>query len=96
VIHNPGNACAKERQGGEQSKVARLGVHFPNLKGQRPGCPSPVRELMALNRMKPRLPAAGRQAIFLETEPRAARPRRSPAAGATLVGQGRLAVSTNW
>src|SRR5262249_18651313 len=27
VIHNPGNACAKERQGGEQSKVARLGVH---------------------------------------------------------------------
>src|SRR6516162_4910951 len=29
-----------DRQGGEQSKVARLGVHFPNLKGQRPGCPS--------------------------------------------------------
>ena len=27
VIQNPGEACAEERQGGEQSKVARLGVH---------------------------------------------------------------------
>src|SRR5262245_4168691 len=27
VTPNPGDACAEERQGGEQSKVARLGVH---------------------------------------------------------------------
>src|SRR5262245_38764023 len=27
VIQNPGEACAKEREGGEQGKVARLGVH---------------------------------------------------------------------
>src|SRR6516162_2881748 len=27
VIGTPGDACAEERQGGEQSKVARLGVH---------------------------------------------------------------------
>src|SRR5262249_27212995 len=51
---------------------------------------------MALNRnASNRLPAraAGRQAIFLgATEPRAARPRK-PRRGATLVGQGRLAVS---
>ena len=26
VIQNPGDACAEERQGGEQSKVAHLGV----------------------------------------------------------------------
>jgi len=28
VIHRPSKHCAEERQGGEQSKVARLGVHF--------------------------------------------------------------------
>jgi len=27
VIHSPSKACAEERQGAEQSKVARLGVH---------------------------------------------------------------------
>ena len=27
VIQNPGDACAEQRHGGEQSKVARLGVH---------------------------------------------------------------------
>jgi hypothetical protein len=27
VTQNPGNACAEQRQGGEQSKVARFGVH---------------------------------------------------------------------
>src|SRR5262249_145310 len=27
VIQNPGDACAEERHGGEQSKVAPLGVH---------------------------------------------------------------------
>jgi hypothetical protein len=27
VTPTPGEACAEERQGGEQSKVARLGVH---------------------------------------------------------------------
>ena len=26
VIQNPGDACAEQRQGGEQSKVAHLGV----------------------------------------------------------------------
>jgi len=41
------------------------------------------------------LSAAGRQAIFLETEPRAPDPEK-PRRGATLVGQGGLAVSTNW
>src|SRR5215471_1799085 len=41
VIQNPGDACAEHRQEGEQSKVARLGVHvpLPIRKGQRPGCP---------------------------------------------------------
>jgi hypothetical protein len=27
MTRDPGDACAEERQGGEQSKVARLGVH---------------------------------------------------------------------
>src|SRR5262245_35203348 len=48
----PSGDCAEQRQEGEQSKVERLGVHShsPIRKGQRPGCPSPVRESMALNR----------------------------------------------
>ena len=52
VIGNQGDACAEERQARKQSKVARFIVHsrFPIRKGQRPGCPSPVHELMALNR----------------------------------------------
>ena len=41
VIQNPGEACAEERQDGEQSKVSRrLGVHFPGPRKRRPatGC----------------------------------------------------------
>src|SRR4051794_38859297 len=50
---------------------------------------------MALNRLMLNSdPTAGRQAIFLgATEPRAARPRKEPAARRCSVGQGRLAVS---
>jgi len=95
VAQNPGEACAEQRQGGEQSNVARFGVHsrFRLERGSDQAAPSSVRELMALNRLI-RPPAAGRQAIFLgATEPRAARPKESRR-GATLVGQGRLAVST--
>src|SRR5438128_9257911 len=38
MIRDPGDACAEERQGSEQSKVARLGVHcclalVPDEKG---------------------------------------------------------------
>ena len=37
VIQNPGEACAEERQDGEQSKVSRrLGVHFPGPRKRRP------------------------------------------------------------
>jgi hypothetical protein len=50
VIQNPDAACAGERQGGEQSKVARLGVHFrPRLEGAAMKLPL-ERESMALNR----------------------------------------------
>jgi len=51
-IPRPSEDCAEQGQEGEQSKVARFGVHScPRFrKGQRSGCPSPVRELMALNR----------------------------------------------
>jgi|SRR6516225_9126224 len=95
VAQNPGEACAEQRQGGEQSNVARFGVHsrFRLERGSDQAAPSSVRELMALNRLI-RPPAAGRQAIFLgATEPRAARPKEIRR-GATPVGQGRLAVST--
>jgi hypothetical protein len=55
---------------------------LPIRKGQRPGCPSPVRELMALNRNEKPFPATGRQAIFLRaTEPRPARPGKAPPRG---------------
>jgi hypothetical protein len=52
VLHSPGGGCAEKREGGELDKApCSLGVHFPlDLKGQRLGCPSPVRELMALSR----------------------------------------------
>jgi len=37
VTPTPGEACAEERQGGEQSKVSRrLGVHFPGPRKRRP------------------------------------------------------------
>src|SRR5262249_40682159 len=82
VIQNPGDACAEHRQEGEQSEVARLGVHvpLPIRKGQRPGCPSPVRELMALNRNPL---SRGRTAGHLSGNDRATGcpTGRSPAAG---------------
>src|SRR5262249_55545726 len=71
VIHSPGNSCTKERQGGKQSKVARLGVHFRSRleKGQRLGCPLRAR----VDGLEPYMLSsrARRQAIFLRaTEPR--------------------------
>jgi hypothetical protein len=83
VIRTPEEACVEERQDGEQSKVARLGVHSPSRleRGSDQAAPSPVRELTALNRYCC-APAGGRQAIFLgATEPRAARPKEKPPAG---------------
>jgi hypothetical protein len=75
VTPTPGEACAEERQGGEQSKVARLGVHSRSRLERGSDQAAPYRELMALNRNEIRSPAVGRQAIFLgATEPRATRP----------------------
>jgi hypothetical protein len=34
VTPTPGEACTEERQGGEQNKVARLGVHSPSTDGR--------------------------------------------------------------
>src|SRR5215468_9288642 len=45
VIQNPGDACAEQRHSGEQSKVARLGVHsclaLVQIRKEQPtqGCP---------------------------------------------------------
>ena len=37
MTRDPGDACAEERQGGEQSKVSRrLGVHLPGPRKRRP------------------------------------------------------------
>jgi len=77
VTQTPGEACAKERQDGEQSKVACLSVHSRSRleRGSDGAAPPAGRELMALNLFTARSLAAGRQAIFLKaTEPRAARP----------------------
>src|SRR5262245_46761848 len=64
----PSGDCAEQRHEGEQSKVARLGVHFPNLKGQRPGCPSPVRESTALNRNDSTCPRGGTAGHLSESD----------------------------
>ena len=60
-------------------RIDLVSISPSRLKGQRPGCPSSVRELMALNRrISLRLPPAARKAIFLgATGPRAARPGRN-------------------
>src|SRR5262245_21172183 len=94
VIQIPSDACAGERQGGEQSKVARLVHSCSDLKGAATRLPL----LARVDGLEPmRSPAAGRQVIFLgATEPRAARPERGSCRGATPVGQGQLAVSMNW
>src|SRR5262249_49860793 len=94
----PSGDCAEQRQGDEQSKVARLGVHFPNLKGQRPGCPSPCARVDGLEPpMRNHVSRGGTEGHLSESDratrcPTGIKPRR----GATLVGQSRLAVSTNW
>src|SRR5215472_2445103 len=51
-IPRPGGDCAGQRQEGEQSEVARLGVHFrpPIRRGSDQAAPPLLRELMALNR----------------------------------------------
>src|SRR5262245_2715442 len=94
IIRDPSYACAEERQGDEQSKVARLGVHScPDLKGAATKLPLPCARVDGLEPVM-KYPAVGRQAIFLgTTEPRAARPGFA-CRGAISVGQGRLAVST--
>jgi hypothetical protein len=97
VIPGPGDACAGQRQGDEQTEDAYLGVHFPpDLKGQRPGCPSPVRELMALSHAVHETPRKreGRPS-FWERPSHALPDRKDTAAGVTLVGQGWPAVSND-
>src|SRR5262249_13343311 len=59
-IPRPGGDCAGQRQEGEQSEVARLGVHFPPLrKGQRLGCPFLCARVDGLEPLIPLSPAAG-------------------------------------
>jgi hypothetical protein len=54
ITRDPGDACEEERQADEQKKVARFIVHSRcRLEGAATRLPLPVRELMALNRMKP-------------------------------------------
>src|SRR5262245_40956404 len=62
VIQIPSDACTGERQGGEQSKIARLGVHSRSRlkRGSDQAAPLLGRELTALNRiMLPRGGTAG-------------------------------------
>src|SRR5262245_16243221 len=75
-IPRPGGDCAGQRQEGEQSEIARLGVHFrPRLEGAATKLPLPCARVDGLEPLIPLSPAAGRQAIFLgATGPRAARP----------------------
>jgi len=98
VIQNPGDACAEERQGGEQSKVARLGVHFPNLKGAATRLPLPCARVNGLEppNEKPCLPRQDGRPSFWERPSNALPDRKKPAAERRQVGQGRWPVSTNW
>jgi hypothetical protein len=75
VIHSPGNSRTKERQGGKQSKVARLHVHsHPHSKGAATRLPLRARGDGLGPSDETCRPAAEWQAIFLgTTEPRAAR-----------------------
>jgi hypothetical protein len=78
MIRDPGDACAEERQGGEQSKVPRLGVHSRSRLERGSDQAAPCARVDGLEPLI-RAPAAERQAIFLvATEPRAARPGKPP------------------
>src|SRR5262245_59204002 len=81
----------------KQGRASWRPFPLPIRKGQRPSCPSPVRESMALNHCVDNH-AHGGAAGHLSGSDRATRcpTERRPAAERTLVGQGRLAVSTNW
>jgi hypothetical protein len=91
----PKRRLRRTAQGGQQSKVARFGVHFRSRleRGSDQAAP-PLARVDGLEPMKKPCPR-GRPAGHL-SEDRAARcpAWRSPAAEQTLVGQGRLAVST--
>jgi hypothetical protein len=50
VIHNPGNPCTNERQGGNKAR-SRVSTSISAPEGQRLSFPSPVRESMALDRV---------------------------------------------
>ena len=95
VTPTPSEACAEQRQDGEakQGCASRRSFPLPIRKGQRLGCPS-KRASMALNRLI-RPPAAG-TAGHLSGSDRATRcpTEGEKRRGATLVGQGRLAMST--
>src|SRR5215467_6986965 len=88
-IPRPSEDCAEQRQAGEQKKVARFIVHshFPIRKGQQPSCPSPVRELMALNRMKTMPPRQHGRPSFWERPSRALPDRDSPPRGSRILAQ---------
>jgi hypothetical protein len=85
---------------GRRAKRRRATWHSfppPIRKGQRPGCPLLCARVDGLEPLLLAFHASGRQAIFLgATEPHAARPKEKPRGATHLVGQGCLAVSTNW
>src|SRR5262249_20002431 len=80
VIGNQSDACAEERQARKQSKVARFIVHSrsPIRRGSDQAAPPCARVDGLETANKTMLPAAGRQAVFLKTEPRAARSGSTP------------------
>src|SRR5215472_11416171 len=96
-IPRPGGDCAGQRQEGEQSEVARLGVHFrpPDQKGQRPGCPSPVARVDGL---EPRMrfpPRANGRPSFWE-RPSYALPDRRRKASRGDANRPRPVGGVNW
>jgi hypothetical protein len=97
VIRDPGDGCAEDRQAHKQNKVVRLGVHSASdLKGAATRLPLPCARVDGLE--PPLLRPRRRTAGHLSGSDRATRcPTEGVAAReATLVGQGRLSVSTSW
>ena len=68
-------------------------IQTPDVEGYERN----YRELAdGLEPMKNHVPAAGRQAIFLETEPRAARPRKALPLWGDASRPRQVGLSTNW
>src|SRR5262245_3172177 len=95
ITGDPSDDCAGARQDAEQNKVARLGVHARLRLERGSDQAAPLARVDSLEPLM-RSPRADGRPSFWERPGHALPDLEAPSRGATLVGQGRLAMSMNW